>query len=56
MDNTSKIDETAVMLIEFIESDFGQSGRDVQIEAVKLELEAMYNKGYEDAKKRDESE
>lgn len=41
------IEEVAEALLDLLESDFGQSGRDVRIEAIRLELETMYERGKE---------
>lgn len=40
--------ERAKGLLGFLESDFGQSGRDVRIEAIRLELERVYDLGVDD--------
>ena len=37
--------EEAAAVLALIESDFGQSGRDVQYEAIRCELEAAYRRG-----------
>mgnify|MGYP001145327506 CR=1 FL=1 len=37
----SDLYERAVMLVEFIHSDIGQSGLDIQVEAIKCELESI---------------
>lgn len=38
------IDEAGTLL-ELLESDFGQSGADVRLEAIRCELQAAYSKG-----------
>ena len=35
----------AETLLQLLESDFGMSGRDVRLEAIRLELEAAYDRG-----------
>ena len=40
--------DQAEALLDLIESDFGQSGRDVRLEAIRCELEAAYQRGRED--------
>ena len=37
--------EEAAALLSLIESDFGQSGRSVQYEAIRVELEYAYRRG-----------
>lgn len=37
--------EEALALLGLLESDFGQSGEDVRLEAIRCELEAAYNRG-----------
>lgn len=41
----SEASQRASALLDFLESDFGQSGRDVQIEAVRCEIEAAFKRG-----------
>jgi hypothetical protein len=40
----------ATKLLDLIESDFGQSGRDVRVEAIRCELEEIYMRGVKRAK------
>jgi hypothetical protein len=35
--------DEATALLDFIESDFGQSGRGIRLEAIRVELEKAYN-------------
>ena len=43
------IDKKAFAVLSLIQSDFGQSGGDVQFLAIRDELQQAYNKGLEDA-------
>ena len=43
--------EIAEALLNLLESDFGQSGRDVRVEAIKCELERMHHMGYKQGQK-----
>lgn len=42
----------AVALLGLLQSDFGGSGTDVQLEAIKVELEAAWDEGINDHIKR----
>ena len=44
----SDFDDEAKSLLNLLLSDFGQSGKDVQIEAIRSELEAAYWRGHSD--------
>lgn len=45
------LEDQAEALLNLLESDFGQSGRDVRLEAIKLELDFSYQRGIEHATK-----
>jgi hypothetical protein len=49
MNNEPDFTEQAIKLLELLESDFCQSGRDIQIEAIRCELEAAYQRGFGNA-------
>ncbi len=37
--------QRAEALLDFLECDFGQSGRDVRLEAIRQEIDAAYRRG-----------
>lgn len=45
---TTSFHNEAVALLDLLESDFGQSGRDVRLEAIRCELEKIYSRGAKD--------
>ena len=46
-----RLEEQTINLLDFAESDFGQSGRDVRLLAIRDELISVFHEGMEEAAK-----
>lgn len=53
---TKTVADEAESLLNLLESDFGQSGRDVQLEAIRCSLDFAYQRGLEHARRAAEPE